>query len=127
MRIGITFRNASSLLLKKWSQTEKEFAEYFENEWLKTLDSWYEGYSTFTPSTNNPLEARNKVIKDEHTFREQHTLSRFLTIANDIVNKWSTSRNQDQTDLVMFSIEPTITLKKSTDAYHFSKSSTSVL
>ncbi len=123
----ITFRNASSLFLKKWSQTEKEFAEYFENEWLKTLDSWYEGYSTFTPSTNNPLEATNKVIKDEHTFRERHTLPRFLTIANDIVNKWSTSRNQDQTDLVMFSIEPTLTLEKSTDAYHFSKSSTSVL
>jgi len=63
------FRNASSLFLMKWSNIEKEFTEYFENEWLKTLDSWYEGYSTFSPSTNNQLEPTNKVIKDEYTFR----------------------------------------------------------
>ena len=37
------------------------------------------------------------------------------------------SRNQDQTDPVIFSTEPTITLKKWTDAYHFAKSSKVVL
>jgi len=37
------------------------------------------------------------------------------------------SRNQDQTDPILFSTEPTITLKKWTDAYHFAKSSKSVL
>ena len=88
------FRSASSLFLKQWSKTEKEFTEYFENEWLTVLDSWYEGYNgAFTPNTNNQLEATNKVIKDEHTFRERHPLSRFLTVASDIVNKWSMSRN----------------------------------
>jgi hypothetical protein len=60
----IVFRSASSLFLKKWSKMEKEFTDYFENEWLKILDPWYEGYSIFTPSTNNSLEAANKVIKD---------------------------------------------------------------
>ncbi len=65
-----------------------DITEYFENEWLTVLDSWYEGYNgAFTPSTNNQLEATNKVIKDERTFRERHTLSRFLTVASDIVNK----------------------------------------
>ncbi|CAF3873774.1 unnamed protein product [Rotaria sp. Silwood1] len=122
------FRNVSSLFLKQWNKTEKEFTEYFENEWLTVLDSWYEGYNgAFTPSTNNQLEATNKVIKDEHTFRERHTLSRFLTVASDIVNKWSMSRNQNQTDPVVFSTEPTIPLAKWTNAYHFAKSSKSVL
>ncbi len=73
------------------------------------------------------MEATNKVIKDEHTFRERHLLARFLTIANDIVSKWSISRNQDQTDPIVFSTEPTITLKKWTDSYYFAKSSKSVL
>ncbi|CAF4994214.1 unnamed protein product [Rotaria sp. Silwood1] len=37
------------------------------------------------------------------------------------------SRNQNQTDPVVFSIEPTIPLTKWTNAYHFAKSSKSVL
>jgi hypothetical protein len=73
---------------KKIKKILDDITEYFENEWLTVLDSWYEGYNgAFTPSTNNQLEATNKVIKDERTFRERHTLSRFLTVASDIVNK----------------------------------------
>ena len=102
----IVSRNASSLFLEKWSNVEKEFTEYLEHEWLNLLDSWYEGYSNSTPITNNSLKATNKVIKDEDTFRERHPLARFLTIANDIVSKWSTARNQDQTDPIVFSTEP---------------------
>jgi transposase-like protein len=121
------FRNASSLFLKKWISREEEFSTYFETEWLQNLNSWYEGYNIFTPSTNNALEATNRVIKDEHTFRERQPLSRFFTIANDIVHNWSKARNPNQSDPVVFSTEPTITLKKWTDAYHFAKSSKSVL
>ena len=43
------------------------------------------------------------------------------------MNKRSKSRNQNQTDPVVFSMEPTIALKKWTGAYHFAKSSKSVL
>jgi len=121
------FRNASSLFLKKWISREEEFSTYFETEWLQNLNSWYEGYNIFTSSTNNALEATNRVIKDEHTFRERQPLSRFFTIANDIVHNWSKARNPNQSDPVVFSTEPTITLKKWTDAYHFAKSSKSVL
>jgi hypothetical protein len=113
---------SSFLFMKKWNSIEKDFSEYFENEWLQTLDSWYGGYHIFTPSTNNSLEATNKVIKDEHTFIERHRLSRFFTIAIDIVHKWSKSRNQNQTDPIVFSTEPTITLKKWTDAYRVARS-----
>ena len=95
---------------------------------MSVLDSWYEGYNgAFTPSTNNQLEATKKVIKDKHTFRERYTLSRFLTVASDIMNKWSMFRNQNRTDPVVFSTEPTIPLAKWTSAYHFAKSSKSLL
>jgi hypothetical protein len=122
----MAFRNASLLFMKKWSKIEKDFSAYFENEWLQNHNSWYEGYNIFSPSTNNALEATNRVIKDEHTFRERHTLLRFFTIVNDIVNKWSKSRTPNQTDPTVFSTEPTITLKKWTDTYHFVKSSKSI-
>ncbi|RNA37864.1 hypothetical protein BpHYR1_007202 [Brachionus plicatilis] len=36
-------------------------------EWLMTKDGWYEGLQLFTPSTNNSLEATNRIIKDEDT------------------------------------------------------------
>ena len=48
--------------------------------------------------------------------------SDFLIVESDIVNKWSIYRNPDQTDPVIFSTEPTITLKKRTDGYYFAKS-----
>ncbi|RNA28122.1 hypothetical protein BpHYR1_003222 [Brachionus plicatilis] len=35
-----------------------------------TKDGWYEGLQLFTPSTNNSLEATNRVIKDEDTLRD---------------------------------------------------------
>ncbi|CAF3842823.1 unnamed protein product [Rotaria sordida] len=84
-------------------------------------------YNNFTPSSNNSLEATNRVIKDEHTFRERHPLSRFFIIANDIVHRWSKSRNQKQADPIIYSTEPTITLQEWTNAYHFAKSSKSAL
>jgi len=96
--VKILFTNPSFLFLKKWSKREKDFSECFENESLKTHDSWYERYSTCTLSRNNSLEATNKIIKDEHTFRERHTLSRFFTIVNDIVNKKMVQPSQSESN-----------------------------
>ena len=64
--------------IKKWSQREHDFLQYLENEWLNTPVSWYEGYNYFASSTNNSLETINRMLKDEHTLRERHLLSRFL-------------------------------------------------
>ncbi|CAF3117672.1 unnamed protein product [Rotaria sp. Silwood2] len=121
------FNKASSLPVKKWSQREHDFLQYFENEWLQTFSTWYEEYNCFTPSTNNSLKATNIVIKDKYTLREGHPLSRFFVIANDIVRRWSKSWDPKQIDPIIYSSEPTITLKKWTDAYHFAKSSKLVL
>ena len=49
--------------------------KYFINEWLSSKDGWYEGYQTHRPSTNNALEATNRVIKDEDTLRERLPLA----------------------------------------------------
>ena len=37
-------------------------------EWIESKHSgWYEGFAIGSPSTNNGLEASNRVIKDDHT------------------------------------------------------------
>ncbi len=51
--------------------------DYLEQQWFTSHDTWYEAYVPFVPSTNNALEASNKVIKDEHTLRERQTISIF--------------------------------------------------
>ena len=56
-------------------------------------DGWYAGLQLFTPSTNNSLEATNRVIKDEDTLRDRLVLSRFTVVALSIVNKLSIERN----------------------------------
>jgi len=65
------FTKASNLFIKKWTRSQPDFVEYFRREWLTSHDAWYEGVEHFTPSTNNALEATNRVIKDENTFRER--------------------------------------------------------
>jgi len=72
------FERAVALFIKKWkSKNENEFLAYMTNKWLSTHNSWYKGYTHFTPSTNNGLESDNRVIKDEQTLRERVLLSRF--------------------------------------------------
>lgn len=50
------FDEISKLFLKKWSKREKDFASYFQIEWLNSHSNWFEGAATYTPSTNNSLE-----------------------------------------------------------------------
>ena len=85
------FTKASNLFFKKWTKKQPHFCEYFQSEWLGSHNGWYEGVKHFTPSTNNALEAKNKVIKDEDTMRERLPLSRFNVVAFESVEKWSES------------------------------------
>jgi hypothetical protein len=86
------FDIATRLFLKKWKSQEK-FIQYFSSEWLESKNGWYEGLAMYVPSTNNALEATNRVIKDEDTLRERLVLSRFTVVLFSIVNKWSKERN----------------------------------
>ena len=58
---------------KKWKNEEK-FLQYFSSQWLNSKNGWFEGLATYVPSTNNALEATNRVIKDEDTLRERLVL-----------------------------------------------------
>ncbi|CAF4227083.1 unnamed protein product, partial [Rotaria sordida] len=100
---------------------------YFHNEWLKTNDGWYEGIQVYTPSTNNALEATNKTIKDDGTFRERHVLSRFLTIATNVINNWSVERDSSSINAKIFATEPTISLELWTLSYQWAKSTKDII
>ncbi|CAF4133224.1 unnamed protein product [Rotaria sp. Silwood2] len=106
-----------------WTHTKRKvdnrgyFINYFHNEWLKTNDGWYEGIQVYSPSTNNALEATSRTIKDDGTFRERHVLSRFLTIASNIVNNWSIERDITSINENIFATEPTTSLELWTLSY----------
>ncbi|CAF3879166.1 unnamed protein product [Rotaria sordida] len=128
------FKLASTLFIKKWNMNNKQknqsildFMNYFHNEWLKTNDGWHEGIQVYTPSTNNALEATNRTIKDDGTFRERHVLSRFLTIASNIVNNWSIERDITSINEKIFATEPTISLELWTLSYQWAKSTTDII
>ena len=78
----------------------------------------------FTPSTNNALEATNRVIKDENTFRERLPLSRFKVLAFETVEKWSRSYERG---LKQYNDKQTISLDLWTHGYQWAKSNESTL
>ncbi|CAF1118993.1 unnamed protein product [Rotaria sordida] len=118
------FMKASTLFVKKWSKTELNFIEYFQNEWLTTHNAWYEGVGHFTPSTNNALEAINNVIKKENTLRERLPVSRFKVLAFEIVEKWSKCYERG---LKQYNYKQTISLELWTSGYQWVKSNKSIL
>jgi hypothetical protein len=118
------FKKASNLFLKKWGKKQPAFIEYFRSEWLTSHNGWYEGVLHFTPSTNNALEATNRVIKDEHTFRERLPLSRFKALAFETVEKWSKSYERG---LKQYCDKQTISLDLWTMGYQWAKSNKSIL
>jgi hypothetical protein len=75
----------------------------------------------YVPSTNNALEATNRVIKDEDTLRERLVLSKFTVILFSIVKKWSKERNPALINSKKFEHTPIITLSYWTDAYNWVK------
>ncbi|CAF1186126.1 unnamed protein product [Rotaria sordida] len=124
-----TFKLATALFMKKWKMNSKQknqsilgFLNYFDYEWLTLNDGWYEGLQLNTPSTNNALEATNRTIKDDGTFRERHVLSRFLAISSNIIYNWSTERDSLSVNAKLFAIEPTISLELWTSSYQWAQS-----
>ena len=118
------FTKASILFIKKWKKKQPTFVEYFENEWLASHNGWYEGIQHLTPSTNNALEATNRVIKDENTFRERLPLARFKVLTFEIVEKWSKLYERN---LKQFYDKPTVTLDIWTKSYQWVKLNKSII
>jgi hypothetical protein len=117
------FLKASKLFLKKWKGRQPAFITYFENQWLKSHNLWYEGVDHFTPSTNNGLESFNRVIKDKYTLRERLPMSRFRILSLEAVQRWSTEYANNTR---VFKNKPTITLDLWTQGYIWAKTKKSV-
>ena len=77
---------AVKLFLKKW-KSEERFLDYFLSEGLGSKSGWYEELELNLPSTNNALEATNRVIRNEDTIRVRLPLSRFTVIVFEVVSK----------------------------------------
>lgn len=103
------FDRACESFLAKWKD-QQEFIKYFEEQWLIMNRNWYLGVLPGTPVTNNALEAFNRTIKDDHTLRERHSVSRFPVVAKDMVTEWSNIYKNNKS----VSQQPTITLKQLT-------------
>lgn len=82
--------------------------------------NWYEGFAKRTPSTNNALESKNRLIKDEGTLRERMDLGQFRIKLFEMLRKWSV---EYQSGLNKMNNEtPNIVLKLWTDGYNWAKS-----
>lgn len=110
------FKSALAAFLVKYADLEN-FLSYFNKEWISQNPNWYLGSSKGSPATNNALESFNRQIKDCHTFRERFPLSRFLTVAINMLEEWS-----ETYQVKSFSRTPPIELKDWTEGYQWAKS-----
>ncbi|OAF69042.1 hypothetical protein A3Q56_03209 [Intoshia linei] len=104
------FKTACSLFLKKYENDEESrlFMTYFNEQWLTQKNSWYEGFSVHTSSTNNELKSINLQIKREGAFRERLPLDKFLSVICNIIKNWSQNKNHLNDDYKQIALEPTI-------------------
>lgn len=118
------FDAAAELFLLKWKKFSIDLVKYFKKEWLIAHNNWFEGFRTKTPSTNNALEASNKVIKDEQTFRERFDLSQFRAVLFSMVEQWSVEYS---TGLNKINFDaPKVKLEIWTKGYNFARSNVKI-
>ena len=97
----------------------KEFTEYFKSQWIDNQFGWFEGYSLVAPSHNNALEASNRVIKDQNTFRERFPIGQFLEYSRELIREWSIKRNEHTPNAKAWVEKPTISLCDWTAAHQW--------
>lgn len=114
------FHVALRLFIDKWGEVSTEFMDYFEREWVTKNPNWYEAFMKCVPSTNNALESRNRVEKDEHTLRERMDIGKFRIVLFKMVETWSISYTSGMKPVNIDA--PAITLALWTKGYHFAKS-----
>src|ERR1700761_7897060 len=90
-------------------------------------DGWYIGKTYGYPTTNNGIEATNKWIKDQGTFRKKLQINQFLYLMNNLISGWSEERNPSCINFKKFSIVPTPSLKMFTEAYHWIKANPKII
>ena len=83
------------IFFAKWSENllVEGFLNHFRKEWVEKNNGWYEGFTDGDiPSTDNGLEAENRVVKDNHTLRERMPISQYLINAYNMIRDWSLDR-----------------------------------
>ena len=93
-----SFAAASKLFLQKWRQRKDrrvcDFLNYFEEQWLRKLPSWFKVAALGFPSTNNGIEDTNAVIKGNHALRDRLLpVGQFIHKVVNILENWSDLRN----------------------------------
>lgn len=118
------FNKAIQLFMEKWRLESTEFIDYFEKEWVMKNSNWFEAFEKCTPSTNNSLESRNRVEKDEHTLRERMDLGKFRVVLISMVEAWNISYTSGMKSINIDA--PEITLNLWTKGYQFAKSNAKI-
>ena len=66
------------------------FFSYFRSVWVDSSEfRWYEGSHPFASSNNQGMEAKNKSIKQSHTFRRLMPLGPFIDTCLQMVHEWA--------------------------------------
>lgn len=112
-----TFHVVMMLFCEKWKKYD-DFMAYFKKEWIDRNSQWYEKANLTTPSHKNALEAVNRVIKEEGTFRERLPLPRFIEVVKKIITDWG---DRYINDLDSYIEVPTIDLDLWTRSYQWAK------
>lgn len=100
------FATANTLFFNKWkaknNKTVDAFLAYYRKTWASGgLTGWCEGVAPLLPSTNNALEAYNRVIKVHIPSRL--SVGDFLNeICTKVLKDWSTKHNPDKPNSVTF-------------------------
>lgn len=112
------FKRAVDLFVNKWNALEKDFTQFFRENYCQKTNKWCEAYSKKCPSTNNGLEATNAIIKEQKTLRERLPTNIFLAKMVEIAMNWSQRRDPNSTNVVLFHKLPEICLKYWTQGFH---------
>lgn len=107
------FDAVTPLFFAKWKAMGNfevnAFLHYFDKEWIRSHQGWYEGFAPNSPSTDNALEATNRWIKELGTGRHRRRLRHFLNFTFDLLRRWSNERDPDKAECKEFVYRPTKT------------------
>ena len=123
------FGAASKLFIEEWSKDMDEdvkiFIKYFKDEWIDNNSNWFESYNhpndAGSTSNNNGNESINGIIKTEGTLRNLLSLNAFMSVAFNIIQKWSWAQDETNVNCIKWASLPSISLKQWTDTYKWKK------
>lgn len=84
-----TFDTGVQLFKNKWETVNKNIVSYMDKVWFTEFKHWYVGALPRVPITNNALEAFNRVLKDQFSFRAKLDVGPLLECLKNCVAHYS--------------------------------------